>query len=334
MIACLVVMGGCAGEKGATTDDLAANGGDAALTGGDLATGSADLTATSDDMAVPVDVDMVGAAMVDLRGATDLTSSPSGDMIAVGSTGCGKTATKGYQASLTINSASTNRSYALFVPASYDENKAYPLVFVFHGSGGTGPGIRSYYALEAAANGKAIFVYPTAIGGNWDLEGAYADNKDLHLFEDLTAQLSSSHCVAPDRVFATGHSNGGFFSNILNCRLGRAQLRAIAPHAGSIYGSAYVDGHVACEGEAAAALLTHGTNDGTVLFSYGEYAWSQWVWANGCSDTTTAYTTSPCVANTGCKAGHPVVWCAVPAINHNLWDQAATVSWAFFESFP
>ncbi len=341
-LCCVLGWAGCDGKTvvaGGHDLTVVASANDLAVAGDeDLAVaGDEDLAvAGEDDLATGVVVDLTGAASADLQGAppadltgvapVDLKGAPPADLLVAVGGGCGKSATTGYQSPLTITSASTSRTYALFVPTSYDQNQAYPLVFVFHGSGGTGPGIRSYYALEAAASGKAIFVYPTAISGNWDLEGAYAANKDLHLFEDLTAAIKSAYCIAPDRVFATGHSNGGFFSNILNCRLGRPQLRAIAPHAGSIYGDP-------CQAEAAGALVTHGDPDTTVLTAYGEYAWGFWRDANACDDTTTSYSPSPCVANTGCKAGHPVVWCKIPGIGHGLWDQAATVSWAFFDSF-
>ena len=244
----------------------------------------------------------------------------------------------GFQSTVHITSSGQDRTYALFVPPGYDPGHAYALTFGFHGDGGTGPGIRNALGLEAPANGAAIFVYPDATvasGQSFDLDSPLATNEDMTLVQDILASLETLYCVDLSLVFATGFSRGGYFANFLNCRIGAATFRAIAPQAGSgPYGADYDDaGHFICEATAAAALLIHGASDTVVPIPDAAYSRDQWIFANQCSNTTTAYKPSPCASYNGCSEDKPVVWCAVPGLGHAIWTEAAATTWSFFASF-
>jgi polyhydroxybutyrate depolymerase len=63
----------------------------------------------------------------------------------------------------TIEAAGLERDYDLAIPADYDPDHAYPLVFAWHGRGGNGELARLYFKVEEAAAGQAIFVYPDAL---------------------------------------------------------------------------------------------------------------------------------------------------------------------------
>ncbi|MCW5890279.1 MAG: hypothetical protein KIT14_06975 [bacterium] len=79
--------------------------------------------------------------------------------------------------------------------------------------------------------------------------------------------------------------------------------------------------------------MIHGVDDEVVPIPDAEYSRSQWVWGNGRSDSTVAIAPSPCVEHDACDAGKPVVWCAVPGLRHDVWDEAAEAVWAFFARF-
>ena len=246
----------------------------------------------------------------------------------------------GFQETLHITSSGADRTYALFVPPDYDPRQAYPLVFGFHGDGGSGADIRDVLGLEAQADGAAIFVYPDATvdsGRSFDLETPLASNADMALFLDLVTALEATYCIDPERVFVTGLSRGAFFVNFLNCRLGSSHLRAIAAQSGSgpygELGDYDTDGHFLCEAPAAAALMIHGTIDDVVPIADGEYSHGQWVWANGCAGTTVPVPPAPCVAHDACNPGKPVVWCAVPGLGHEVWSSAPEAVWNFFAGF-
>ena len=62
------------------------------------------------------------------------------------SAGCGAALPKlGLLPSESITVGAAKRTYQLFVPEAYDGKKTFPIVFVFHGGGGTGAGARGTF---------------------------------------------------------------------------------------------------------------------------------------------------------------------------------------------
>ncbi len=248
-------------------------------------------------------------------------STLGGDV--TGSTGCATTAPTGLQ-NLSIGS----RSGVFFVPADYDPAKAYPIVFVFHGDGGTGAAIRSSLNLEPDAAGKAIFAYPNGASGTWDATLA-TTNADMKFVMAMRSQLRATYCIDTTRTFLTGMSRGGFFTNQLACMYGSAEFAAIAPHSSTIEqdsGNAYIYGppapsgpfteggtyDFACPSDGSPApahpklpppaLVIHGECDteGGVEYPQGRMVAEHWGYAARCSTTpAVAVTTMP---NAACSA--------------------------------
>lgn len=239
----------------------------------------------------------------------------------VASDGCGATVLE--SGPHTIDVDGTERSFILDLPTAYDENTPYPVVFGFHGMGTDGEMFRSAYygnLLSAMADG-AIVVHPNAIGD----PTAWDEAVDVPFFDAMVEYLAASVCVDENRIFATGHSSGGFFSNTLGCARGDV-LRAIAPVSG---GGPFVFGGTTCTGQVA-AWLAHADNDETVDFSSGEGSRDHWAEANGC-DTGDAQAVTPdgCVSYGGCDAGYPVHWCVYHE-GHDWADFAPEGMWNFF----
>src|SRR5688572_15064110 len=68
---------------------------------------------------------------------------------------------------LNLRVAGANRTAALHVPSGSLAKPA--LVFVLHGLGGDGPGMRSSTQMDKVADReKFIVAYPSAVGGTWD----------------------------------------------------------------------------------------------------------------------------------------------------------------------
>jgi poly(3-hydroxybutyrate) depolymerase len=222
----------------------------------------------------------------------------------------------------------TARTYELSIPAEYDPATPYPVVFAFHGRGGDGALAALYFGVEAQAAGAAIFVYPDGLPlanmGNqtgWDLT---ANGVDVAFFDALRAELDAQLCLDPERLFATGHSFGGYFSNTLGCARGDV-LRAIAPVAGG--------GPFFTCNTPVAAWIAHGNLDETVPVSEGEGSRDTWLGYDGCGATSQPTSPAPCVAYDGCSAGTPVVWCAhdEPDMGGHAWPSfAAEGIWGFF----
>jgi len=265
--------------------------------------------------------------------ASDPTDPSSGDGAAppadsgappapVPTAGCGSAnVAKGMQ-QRTTTVLGVSRHYQLLVPASYDANLPTRLVFVFHGLGGDGNQIRAYFGFEAEAKGQALFVYPDGVAQAVAGGGSGWAESDLSFFDAMVSEISASHCVDAKRVFAAGHSFGGYMSNLVGCERGDV-VRAIAPVSGGLVAAG------ACKG-AVAAWVAHGDKDGTVAQSEGVSARDHWLTANGCSSTSKATTPSPCVAYDGCTPDHPVTWCSFAGGHYPLPAFTQKAIWDFF----
>jgi polyhydroxybutyrate depolymerase len=261
------------------------------------------------------------AASADATSGTDAAGDPTG--------ACGDDGAPTGADELTVTVAGAERVYLRVVPADYDPDRRYPVVFAWHGRTSNGAQLRSYAGLESEAGGGAIFIYPDGlgIGGNpsdtgWDLS---ASSPDLELFDVILAALKASHCIDADRVFSTGHSFGGYMSNHLACSRG-GQVRAIAPVAGGGPTPAL------CDGVATDALIIHGSMDEVVPVEQGEGSRDYWLGVNGCSATSAPVSPAPCQAYDGC-GDHPVVWCQhddATFSGHGWPAFAAGAIWGFF----
>jgi polyhydroxybutyrate depolymerase len=265
---------------------------------------------------------------------------------------------------LNVSGQSTVRTYRLSVPTTYDPNTPLPLLFGFHGVGGTGAQTQTSFNLESSTTGggKAIFVYPDALPKQEPNDGGVAvdwvtplgaSNKgiDFAFFEALVSEIESKYCVDTSRVFATGISAGGIFTNFVGCWYGDI-LRAIAPVASEKPWSTphNAPANMLCTGSVA-AMVIHGTND-----PYSSYTTNGlgtldfWLAQNGCqasNPATDAVTPNACQDYQGCAAGLPVVMCshdeghAWPVKTGFSCSSTSTVCfdanvavWDFFTSLP
>lgn len=249
-----------------------------------------------------------------------------------GSPACGKPAGKTGVSEHKVHVFGKDRSYTLVVPAGYDSQLSYPLVYVLHGHGGNGAKARAAIDLENAAGGHAIFLYPNGRNGGWDLDSPASNNGDVALFDATLALTQSDYCIDLHRVFVAGFSNGAYMANQLACRRGD-RIRGIASHAGGgPYENAgtYDDnGNLVCKGKPVASLVVHGTADTTVAPSEGQKSIDHWTHANHCAGS---HASSPdhCAEFSGCT--NRVVACKVPGLGHQLWGQAGRVTWSFFDA--
>lgn len=263
-------------------------------------------------------------------------SQSQGD--AAPSVGCGAAGVKtGYLGQQALSLNGSPRSYALFVGDKYDGKTALPVVFSFHGDGGNGAGMRKTVDLETPAAGKAIFVYPDGPNQTWDLETPPPMNLDYQFFDAMVKELESKLCIAKSKVFVFGFSRGGFFVNQLGCFRGDT-VRAISAHSGGgPYSNNPADfdqnGFFHCTTPPVAAMIIHGQSDSVVpIAGGGQKSRDHWVTADKCQTSSAAYAPSPCVSYNGCATDHPVVWCAIPGLDHAPWSLASSATWSFFTS--
>jgi poly(3-hydroxybutyrate) depolymerase len=220
-----------------------------------------------------------------------------------------------------VMASNVARRYQLLVPAAHTGTAPMRLIFVFHGLGGDGDQIRSYFGFEAEAAGQALFVYPDGLvrlqgRTGWGVE-------DLPFFDAMVDDIAASYCVDRERIFATGHSFGAYMSNQVACERGN-MVRAIAVASGGLLGGT-------CAGPVA-AWLEHGTTDATVPQRQALAARDHWLTTNGCSTTATPVAPSPCVTYDGCSVGHPVTWCSFQGGHYPLPAFGKQAIWDFLRA--
>jgi polyhydroxybutyrate depolymerase len=108
-----------------------------------------------------------------------------------------------------------------------------PLVLSFHGHFGTAREQAEVTGFDALSDRYGfIVVYPEGIERSWnDGRPQDAGSDDVGFVKALIADLSARYPLDPKRIYATGFSNGGSFSEYLGCTLA-AQIAAIAPVSG------------------------------------------------------------------------------------------------------
>ncbi|OHV34749.1 alpha/beta hydrolase family esterase [Pseudofrankia sp. EUN1h] len=114
-----------------------------------------------------------------------------------------------------------DRSYLLALPDGYRGTTASPLVFDFHGFGGSVRDQEASTLLAATGTARGyIVVTPAALGDptKWNILGTDGAADDYGFAHALLTDLTSRLCVDPDRIYAAGHSNGGAFAGLLACR--------------------------------------------------------------------------------------------------------------------
>jgi predicted esterase len=150
-----------------------------------------------------------------------------------GSIGCGKELSSIKSGTYTITSASLSRKYTINIPANYDKNKPYRMIFGMHCMGSSMGGVvnEKYYSLQplaTSANIPVIFVAPDGYsdGSPWRV----SDNKDHTFFGDLLKLFKENLCVDTARIFCCGFSYGAMVSYSLSLAF-QDQLRAVATYA-------------------------------------------------------------------------------------------------------
>ena len=167
---------------------------------------------------------------------------------------------------LTLNYDGINREYVLHIPEVYDTTLSYPLLFNFHGYGGTAT--NHMYSADfrtIADTAGFILVYPQGLNSDdssshWNTAEIGGDNKsnsdDFGFIEALINEISLYHNIDHNRIYACGYSNGAGFSFSLACHLDK--FAAIA----SISGSMGVWALENCDPpKPVGAMILHGTSD-------------------------------------------------------------------------
>jgi len=260
------------------------------------------------------------------------------------------------------------RRYYLQIPEDYDPKIPTPVVFYFHGGGGSYVGVRTSGWLTAAQEAGWIVVAPdgtpsfgsNSLGHTWNGPHCCGAALVRHIDEPsflraLLGQLMVSLNLDRRAVFASGFSNGGMSTHVLASEL--PSLLAAVSVAGTTIGGAPHDGQpivtIAPPAEPVPILMMHGMLDTNVNYFGGSgemggdrydisFAESTefWVTANGClgppKDEVTSYGSMQTYDSCGPRG--TVIAVTIDAMGHqypkadNGFD-GARESIAFFQQF-
>lgn len=265
----------------------------------------------------------------------------------------------------TITSGGVSRTFTYHLPAN-NPDCDLPVLIAYHGDGGTGASFQNYAGFDALANSQNfIVVYPnaTTIWGTkqWN---KYADNvagfapsgetnaaDDIQFTSDLIDFFANRYAINKNRVYATGHSGGGFFCYFLAMALGN-KVAAIAPVAASLWGeTAYQNAYFGNSSSIKVPIFhVHGTADNTVAFPISNYppaTHPSWVWpeASYANLNCGIYDYTPSAFNTNvdyltfCPSNKKVVLAAIKGWGHG-WASSSSGGfdtpgeiWNFLQNF-
>lgn len=131
------------------------------------------------------------------------------------------------------------RPFRLHFPPGYTQEKAYPLVLALHGGGGGGERFDAQTTAgtltRAADDLGVVLCYPEGLDRTWldprpGSEAPHALDPSYHIgyFRALLDHLEGAVRVDPDRIYATGISNGGMMSLMLALAVSD-RIAAVAP---------------------------------------------------------------------------------------------------------
>jgi len=120
---------------------------------------------------------------------------------------------------------SRNREYKLHVPRLYNNNKAYGLVFAFHGYTQNIAWMEraSEFSDYSDETNNFIVAYVQGVGDSWNAGSCCGTAvtqqiDDFGFVRELVGVVSEQVCIDPEQVFTTGFSNGCFLSQGLICK--------------------------------------------------------------------------------------------------------------------
>jgi polyhydroxybutyrate depolymerase len=157
------------------------------------------------------------------------------------------------------------------VPSGYRKNTPVPLVLSFHGRDSDGMTQAWLTQLhDVGERNTFIVVYPDGVGRSWNALSGTGDAEALNVddvgyVDALLATLSARFTIDPDRVYASGMSNGAFFAHRLGCERS-SRFAAIA----SVAGQMALALEKVCAPQVPVAVLSfHGKADPVVPYGGG-----------------------------------------------------------------
>jgi polyhydroxybutyrate depolymerase len=262
----------------------------------------------------------------------------------VGADSCaGKSRTAG-RSEVVLSSGGRERRMIVDVPESAVRGEPAPLVVLFHGANGTAEVILATTGVpEKGTEVGYITVAGDGIEKTWNAgsccnPAAALGIDDVGFTRDMVRAISDEFCIDPERVYATGFSNGAAMVFRLACEASDL-FAAFAPVAGGLV--------VDCDPARVAPIhIIQNLDDPIVPFVVGEASFNRFQIENACSGEPVQSQPAPntiCETASACADDVTTRLCAVDGTSH-VWPGGATdpadpydatdAVWEFFEAQP
>jgi polyhydroxybutyrate depolymerase len=228
-----------------------------------------------------------------------------------------------------------SREALIHIPAA-SAPKPYPLVFAFHGHGGTMQNAAAMFNYHHVWP-EAVVVYmqglntpgrltdPEGKKPGWQSATGFQGDRDLKFFDAVLASLKSDTTVDDRRIYSTGHSNGGGFTYLLWKTRGDI-FAAVAPSAASAPGDEWLKNIAALTPKPVMHLA--GEMDPLVKYDWQKQTIQALIKLNGCDDKGIEW--APQCTLYPSKTGTPVVTLIHPG-GHNFPPEAPALFAKFFK---
>ena len=227
------------------------------------------------------------------------------------------------------------REALVHIPAE-SAPKPFPLVFAFHGHGGTMQNAAVMFHYHQIWS-EAIVVYmqglntpgrltdPEGKKPGWQSAAGFQGDRDLKFFDAVLASLKSDLTVDERRIYSTGHSNGGGFTYVL-WRMRPDVFAAMAPSAAAAPGELWTRNIAALKPKPVMHLA--GEMDPLVKYEWQKEGMLALRKLNGCDEMGTEW--APLCTLYPSKTGTPVVTLIHPGA-HNFPAEAPPLFVKFFK---
>ncbi len=145
--------------------------------------------------------------------------------------------------------------FSLFVPESYDPERAWPLIVALHGGSGHG-GDFIWSWLREARSRDHILLAPTSRGSTWSFNGPDVDG---HALDSMLAYVGEHWRIDDERLLLTGLSDGATYTLCRGLAEG-SPFTHLAPLSGVLHPLNLVNGNLE-RASGRRIYLVHGARD-------------------------------------------------------------------------